>query len=210
VGNISVRGLEQTSEPQIYLSSQQVPDGGMTFFAPKDLVLHVTGNPEVLLPALRRIIHEEDPEQSISNVQTIENIVESQTVSRRIQLRTLSAFACIAFLLAAVGIYGLLSFAVSTRTQEVGIRLALGAKPYDILRMFLHQGLALGIAGAAIAIPLAYIAARGMAALLFRVQPGDPLVYAAAALAVIVLTLIGSVGPAVRAASVNPAIVIRD
>ncbi|HEY1403021.1 MAG TPA: chromate transporter [Pyrinomonadaceae bacterium] len=210
VGDISTRGLERSSEPQIYLPSQQVPDGGLPAFAPKDLVVHTAGNPASLAPALRHIIHEADPEQSISDVRPLEDIVLSETDSRRIQLRVLGAFTLIAFLLAAVGIYGLLSFTVSTRTQEVGIRLALGAKPRNILSMFLRQGLVLGVAGVVVGVPLAYLAARSMGALLFGVQPDDLLIYTGASLLVLLMTLLGSLGPAIRAARVNPAICIRS
>ncbi len=210
VSDISTRGLERTSEPQIYLSSQQVPNGGLPAFAPKDLVVRASSNPASLAPALRRIIHEVDPEQSISDVRLLEDIILSQTESRRSQLRVLGAFTIIAFLLAAVGIYGLLSFAVSTRTQEVGVRLALGATPGNILSMFLRRGLTLGVGGLLIGVPLAYLATRSIGALLFNVEPNDLAIYAGASLLVLVMTLVGSFIPAVRAARVNPAISIRN
>ena len=112
----------------------------------------------------------------------LEEVVASQTAPRWAQLRVLGAFAAIAFLLAAVGIHGVLSFAVSTRTQEVGVRMALGATRWNILLMFLRQGLVLGVGGVVIAMPLAYGAARGMTSLLFGVHPGDPSIYVAASL----------------------------
>jgi predicted permease len=210
VADIAVRGLERSSEPQVYLPSQQVPDGILPWYAPKDLVIRAAGDPVALAPALRRIIHQADPEQDISDVKLLEDIVESETASRRAQLRVLGAFAIIAFLLAAVGIHGLLSFAVSTRTQEVGVRIALGATRRDILGMFLRQGLALGVAGIAFAAPIAYISARGMASLLFGVQPADSAIYATAALLALAMTLAGSLHPALRAAGVDPAITIRS
>lgn len=168
------------------------------------------GDPVALASALRRVIRQADPEQAVTDVQLLDDIVASETASRRTQLRVLGAFAIIAFLLAAVGIHGLLSFAVSARTQEVGIRLALGATRSDILEMFLGQCLILGIAGIALAAPLAYLAARGMSSLLFGVQPGDSTIYAAAALLALVMTLAGSLRPALRAAGVDPAITIRS
>jgi predicted permease len=210
VADISVRGLERPSEPQIYLSSQQVPDGVLPWYAPKDLVIRAEGNPVALAPALRRIVHEADAEQSIEDVQPLESIVAGETATRRAQLRVLGAFAAIAFLLAAVGIHGLLSFAVSARTQEVGVRIALGATRSDILGMFLRQGLALGAAGIAFAAPIAYISARGMTSLLFGVQPADSAIYAAAALLALAMTLAGSLRPALRGAGVDPAITIRS
>ncbi|HEY4426429.1 MAG TPA: ABC transporter permease [Pyrinomonadaceae bacterium] len=210
VGDISTRGLERTSEPQIYLPSQQVPDGGLTAFTPKDLVVRASSNPATLAPMLSQIIHDVDPEQSVSDVRLLEDIVQSETESRRSQLRVLGAFTIIAFLLAAVGIYGLLSFAVSTRTQEVGVRLALGATPGNILSMFMRRGLILGVGGLVVGAPLAYVAARGMGALLFNVEPDDLLIYGGVSILVLVMTLVGSFGPALRASRVNPAISIRN
>jgi predicted permease len=206
-GDVAVRGLEQASVPQAYFPSDQQP--GLEFYAPKDLVIRAPGNPAALAPALRKIIHGVNPEQAVSDVRLLEDIVASQTASRRVQFRVLATFAGIAFLLAAVGIYGLLSFAVSMRTQEVGVRMALGAERQEVLAMFLRQGLALGLAGVMMAVPLAYAAGRGMTSLLFGVQPGDPLIYTAAALLALLMTLSGSLRPALRAASVDPAIAIR-
>ena len=188
----------------------QVPDNWLPCFAPKDLVVKTaSGNSMALAPTLRRIIHDADPEQAISDVQSLENIVTSETATRRAQLRVLGAFTAIAFLLAAVGIHGLLSFAVSSRTQEIGVRMALGASRSNVLGMFLRQGLGLGVAGVVLAVPLGYAAARGMTSLLFGVQPQDPMVYAAAALLALVMTLTGSLRPGMRAAAVDPAITIR-
>jgi putative ABC transport system permease protein len=179
------------------------------YYAPKDLMVRASGDATALVPALRRIIREVDPEQAVSNVRLLEEIVSAQTAPRRNQLFVLAAFAAAAFLLAAVGIYGLLSFTVSARTQELGIRVALGAARSSILTMFLRQGLMLGAIGVLLAVPLAYAAARGMSALLFGVQPGDPLIYASAAGLAMVMTLVSSLYPALRAAVINPATTIR-
>lgn len=211
VGDVAVRGLEQSPLPQDYFSAKQIPRG-LGFYAPKDLVVRVSNeksDPLTLVPALRQIIRSANPEQAISDVQLVEQIVDSQTEGRRAQLRVLGVFAGIAFLLAAVGIHGLLSFAVSSRTREVGVRVALGARRSDILSMFLRQGGLLGLGGIAIAIPLAYAAARSMTTLLFGVQPGDPWIYLAAASLALIMTIAGSLRPSLRAASTDPAIAIR-
>jgi putative ABC transport system permease protein len=210
VGDISVRGLERTSEPQVYLSSQQVSDGALSFFSPKDMVVRTSGNPTALATAIRGIVHEVDPDQPVSSVRTLEDVLRLETESRRSQLNVLGSFALIATLLAAIGIYGLMSFTVSNRTQEVGVRLALGAQPRSILTMFLRRGLLLGILGVVIGVPLAYFAARGMAAILFGVKPGDPLIYVGASLLAVAMALAGSFWPARRASNVDPAISIRN
>jgi predicted permease len=207
-GDVAVRGLEAASLPQLYLSWQQIPSP-LVFYAPRDLVIRASGNVTALVPTLRSIIRRANPELAITDVRLVEEIVTSQTSSRRVQLQVLGTFAGVAFLLAAVGIHGLLSFAVTSRTREIGIRMALGAARGNVLSMFLRQGLVLGLAGITIAIPLAYIAARGMTSLLFGVRPEDPVVYAVAALLALAMTLTGSLRPGMRAAAVDPAITIR-
>ena len=161
------------------------------------------------MPALRTIIHDADPEQAVSNVRLLEEVVAAQTAPRRDQLIVLGTFTAIAVLLAAVGIHGLLSFTVSARTQELAVRVALGAARRDILGMFLRQGLTLGAVGVLVALPVAYAAARSMSALLFGVEPGDPLVYASASLLAMIMTLASSFRPALRASIIDPAVTIR-
>jgi predicted permease len=207
-GDVAMRGLEQASLPQVYLSWEQIPPG-LVFYAPKDLAIRTMGDPLALAPQVRRIIRAASPEQAVSDIRQLETIVDSQTATRRAQLHVLGTFAGIAFLLAAVGIHGLLSFAVSSRTREVGVRMALGAGRGNILSMFLRQAVLLSAIGVALAIPLAYAAARAMTALLFGVEPGDPFIYASAALLALAMTLVGSLRPAVRAACVDPAVTIR-
>lgn len=210
VGDVAVRGLERASLPQAYFSYDQLQVSAIgNYYAPKDLVVRSGGDLMALVPALRTIIKEVSPDQAMSDIEPLEGIVASQTGARREQLRMLGAFAAIAFLLAAVGIHGLLSFTVSARTQEIGIRLALGAVRGQVLGMFVRQGLLLGIAGIVVALPLAYFAAQSMSALLFGVTPNDPITYGAAATVTLLMTLIGSLQPAVRAAVIDPAITMR-
>jgi predicted permease len=208
VGDVAVRGLETSSLPQIYFSSDQVPPG-LAFYAPKDLVIRANASPMTLVPAVRRIIHEANPDQAISDVQLLDDLVAAQTATRRAQLRVLGGFAGIAFLLAAVGIRGLISFAASARTREVGVRIALGAARADILRMFLRQGLLLAAGGVAAGLPLAFLVGRAIKSLLFGVEPGDPAIYASAAVLALAMALAGSLRPAIRAAAVDPVISIR-
>jgi predicted permease len=209
VGDIRARGLERTSEPQVYLSSKQDPDGGFTFYAPKDLVIHSTQPPESLVPAIRQIIHNADPEQPISDIRTMEDVLAGETESRTIQMRVLVVFTGVAIVLAGLGLYGLLAFMVSMRQQEFGIRLALGAGPGDLFKMVLLQGIKLAVAGLLPGLALAYIAARLLESLLAGVQPADALTFSGAAALCLVTTLLGTLFPALRAVRADPTAVMR-
>jgi predicted permease len=204
VGDVRVRGLERTSEPQVYLPYQQVPDGWMTWYPPKDLVVRASGNAAALAPALRRIVREADPEQPISDVQTLTDIVEAETGARSVQLTVLGAFAAIAFLLAGIGIHGLLSFAVSQRTQEIGVRVALGATRSRIIAMILGQGLGLAVAGIGIGAAAALSAGQALQSILAGVKPGDAAAFLSAGLLAVTMVAAGSLIPALRAVRVDP------
>ena len=209
VGDIRARGLERTSEPQVYLSSKQDPDGGFTFYAPKDLVIHSMQPAESLVPEIRQIIHKADPEQPISNIRTMEDVLAGETESRTIQMRVLVVFTGVAIVLAGLGLYGLLAFMVSMRQQEFGIRLALGAGPGDLFTLVLLQGAKLAVAGLVPGLALAYIAARLLQSLLAGVQPADALTFSAAAALCLITTLLGTLFPALRAVGADPTAVMR-
>ncbi len=209
VGNVRVRGLERESEPQVYLPYRQVEDGWYIFYSPKDLVIRSALEPGALMPLVREIVRRADPQQPISDVRTMSDIVDSQTASRTLQVRVIAAFAAIAFLLAGVGIHGVLSFAVSQRTPEIGVRIALGARGADILAMILRQGVLLAAAGVLPGAALAYAAGRSMQALLAGVQPGDLATFLSAAVLAAVMTVAGCMLPAMRAVRVDPLIAMR-
>jgi predicted permease len=209
VADIHARGLERTSEPQVYLSYKQDADDGFTFYAPKDLVIYSKQSPDTLLPAVRLIIHQADPEQPISNVRTIADVVAGETQSRTIQMRVLMTFTAVAIFLAGLGIYGLLSFAVTMRQQEFGVRMALGAQKADIFKMVFRQGAALAFAGLLPGLGLAYLAARLLQSLLAGVQPADRLTLATSAAICLLTALLGSLVPALRAVHADPAAVMK-
>lgn len=208
-GDVRVRGLERDSEPQVYLPYKQVPDGALIFYLPKDLVVRASAGSATLVPALRAIIAGADPQQPISNIRALADVVDAQTAPRRTQLYVLGTFAGLAFLLAGIGIYGLLSFGVSTRSREIGVRMALGATPRSIVGMVLGEGFVLAAVGAALGLAMAYGAGRSLDALLAGVTPTDGPTFAAALAVALLMTLAGSVVPAWRAARIDPAMVIR-
>jgi putative ABC transport system permease protein len=209
VGDIRVRGLEQASEPQVYVAPKQVGDSEVTFYSPKDLAIRSSLSAASLLPEIRRIVRAADPQQPISNVQSMEQIVVNETASRAAQLRVLGVLAAIALLLAGVGLHGLLSFTVSNRTREIGVRVALGAESSRIVRMVAREGVVLALGGLIPGVALAFWAGRAMQALLAGVKPNDPLTFAVAIALCGATVLFGCLRPAIRASRVDPAMALR-
>jgi predicted permease len=208
VGDVRVRGLERSSEPQAYVPWKQA-DNVSAWYAPKDLVVRTTVEPTTLAPALRRIIDEADPSLPVSDVRPLTAIVEEETAPRRLQLWVLGAFGAAAFLLAAVGIHGLLSFAVASRTQEIGVRMALGAGRGNIMSMTMGDGLRLAVIGIVVGFGAAYAAGRLIESLLAGVKPDDWVTFGAAGALALVMTLAGSLLPALRAVRIDPIQAIR-
>jgi len=209
VGDVRVRGLEQESEPQVYLSYQQVPDDNIIGYVPKQLVIRSPLPAASLVPAVRGIVARVDPRQPISAVRPLADVVSAETAPRAIQARVLGLFTLLAFLLAAVGIHGLLAFTVSARAPEIGLRMALGAERREILGLVLGRGATLAGAGVAIGAVLAYAAARGLQGALAGVSPGDPSTFAGAVALSAAMVLLGSLLPALRAMRLDPLKVIR-
>ncbi len=209
VGDVRMRGLEQSSEPQVYLPDLQADPAFLMGYIPKDVVIRSTSSVASLMPEIRRIVREADRLQPISNVQMLSDVVAADTASRAAQLRVLEILAAVALLLATVGIHGLLSFTVSRRSQEIGVRLALGAKPSRILSMFLRDGVVLGLGGLVPGVAIAYAAGRGMQALLVGVSPLDPLTLFASVGLCAAATIVGCLRPALRASRTDPMAALR-
>jgi len=207
--DVLFRGLERISEPQVYLSSKQVADGAIAFYSPKALAIRMTVPPAHLAGAIRDVIRRADPKVPITEMQMLTEMVELETASRSVQVRVLSAFAIVAFVLAAIGIHGLLSFAVSQRVQEIGVRLALGAQSSDILAMIVWRGVLLAIAGIVPGVLLAYAAGRSMEALLAGVRPADGVTLASAIALSFLMTVLGTLAPTVHALRVDPMTALR-
>jgi predicted permease len=209
VGDIRVRGLERTSEPQMYLPAAQAPDPFPGGFDPKELVVRHTGQTPALISAVRQIVRAIDAEQPIADVRTMDDVIAGETASRRGQLQVLGVFAVVAILLSAVGIYGLLAYTVSQRSQEIGVRLALGANPAGVGRMIVADGMRLAVFGLVPGVLGAYAAARGMSALLFGITPSDPATFALAIGVALLTVLAGTLVPAWRAMRLSPMSVLR-
>jgi predicted permease len=210
VDDVRVRGLERASEPQVYLPSGQVDDNQLIGYVPKDLVIRSSVPVEQMLPALRRIIASADPEQPISDVKLLSEILADDTAPRRVQLRLLMILSSLALLIAGVGIHGLLSFAVSQRTQELGVRKALGAQSSTLVGMVMREGLALALFGALAGVAIAILIGRAMSALLFGLSPADPQTILVAVALGLLTALVGCLRPALRAARIDPMTALRE
>lgn len=209
VGDVKFRGLERTSEPQVYIPYGQVPDSSIVNYIPKALVVRTSIPTATLLPQIRAAVNAADAEQPIADVRALEEIVESVTASRSVQARVVAAFALIAFLLAGVGIHGLLSYAVASRRHEFAVRSALGARAGVIVAMVMRQSVLLALAGILPGILLAWAVGRALESLLAGVQPGDPLTFSAAIGLCALMTLAGSLVPVLRAVRIAPANALR-
>jgi ABC-type antimicrobial peptide transport system permease subunit len=193
----------------MYLPAQQIADGRPASFDPKDLVIRHAGDGETLVAAIRAIVRAADPEQPISDVRPMEDVLAGEMAPRRTQLQVLGVLAAVAVVLAGVGIYGLLAYTVAQRSQEIAVRLALGADPARVGRMILADGLRLALMGIVPGVLGAYAAARAMGALLFGVAPGDPVTFAVAAGVAMLMALAGTLVPALRAVRVTPMSALR-
>jgi predicted permease len=209
VGDIRVRGLERSSEPQLYIPADQPPDPIGALYIPKDLVVRTTRADAGLIAAIREVDRNVDPQQPVSNVRMLSDVIGNQTETRRAQLRVLVALSVLALLITAAGIYGLLSFTVSQRDREIGVRLALGANRGSVARMIMSEGVRIALVGVSVGTVVAYFAARALRTLLFGVPPHDPVTLALVALVCFVITVAACARPAWRAAAIQPMAALR-
>jgi predicted permease len=174
------------------------------------LVARAAGDPHAIAGALRAAVRAVDADVPLSDMRTMQEVLEQSVAQRRFQMRLGAAFAATALLLAALGIYGVVSYAVARRTNELGIRMALGAQAHQLYRMVLRQALAPVALGLVLGLAGAFAAGRVLASLLYQVSPRDPELLAAAALLLGAVGLAASFLPARRAVGMNPLDALRD
>ena len=199
VGRVKMEGLDTDSNRvQGYFSFSQVPFGGMT------VIIKGQGDPNQLIAAARNQVRSQDSDQPIYNIRTMDEIRGESVAPQRLNLMLLSIFAGIAFVLAIVGIYGVMSYAVTQRTHEIGIRMAIGAQPGDVFKMILGQGMLLTLIGMVAGLVGAFALTRLMATMLFSIKPSDPLTFAVVAGLLVAVALIACYIPGRRATKVDP------
>jgi putative ABC transport system permease protein len=204
VGRVKMESLSQDSNRvQGYFSYLQLPQSGMT------VVVKGTSDPNQLLASVRQQVKSVDPDQPIYNIRSMQDIRAESIAPERLNLTLLSIFAGIALVLALVGIYGVMSYSVTQRTHEIGIRMAIGAQPRDVFRMILGQGMTLALIGVGLGLIGAFALTRLMATMLFGVEATDPVTFATIAVLLTTVALFACYLPGRRATKVNPMVSLR-
>jgi putative ABC transport system permease protein len=204
VGRVKMDGLSQDSNRvQGYFPFAQIQNGDMT------VILKAAGDPNQLIAAVRQQVRTIDSDQPIYSIRTMDEIRAESVAPERLNLTLLSIFAGIALVLAVVGIYGVMSYSVTQRTHEIGIRMAIGAQPRDVFRMVIGQGMMLALIGVAVGLVGAFGLTRLMTTMLFGVEPTDPATFAAIAVLLTAVALVACYVPGRRATKVDPVVSLR-
>jgi putative ABC transport system permease protein len=203
VRDVKFDGLASASEPAYYLPAPQAPLEDMT------VLVRTSSGPRAVISSLRQAVWAIDANQPLSNINTLEQIVSESIAQPRLNMLLMMLFGGLALLLSAVGIYGLLSYAVTQRTQELGIRMALGANVTDVLKLVLKQGMLLALIGEVIGLAGAFALTRLMSGLLFGVTPTDTTIFAGVVAVLTLTALFACYLPARRATKVDPLVALR-
>jgi putative ABC transport system permease protein len=203
VGDVKHSGLDKQSTPTVYTSYLQIPEMKMS------LVVRTASDPAAMIRAVKNQVYAVDKDQPMYKIRTMEQAVLESQSSPRFNLIMLGIFAAVALLLAAAGIYGVISYAVTQRTREIGIRMALGAERRDVLRLVIAQGTTLTITGVSVGLCAALALTRVMSTLLFGVSATDPAIFVSASLFLAAVAIIASYIPARRAMNVDPTVSLR-
>ena len=196
-------GLDADTPPTMYFPARQVPARAM------NLVVRTAGDPLSLTAALRAPVWAGDRNLAIANLTTMKDLVSSSITQQRFILVLLGCFAALALLLSAIGIYGVMSYAVAQRTHEIGVRIAVGARTEDVLKLVVRSGLKLILIGLGIGLLLAYALTRLMSSLLFGVTPTDPITFAIVSIGLVIVALVACYVPARRATRIDPLVALR-
>ena len=207
VADVRQMGLDEPVKAEMYFPYQQ--QGEYDFYTPRDLAIRTSGDTSNLVASVRQIVREVDPDQPVSNIATMADVLGEEAAPRRMGMIMLVAFAGLALLLASLGIYGVLAYFVTQHTNEIGVRMAVGASPFNILSLVLKKGMGLTLVGVGIGLVVSFALTRLMSSLLFGVNASDPLTFVAVPLVLVTVALVACLIPARRAMKVDPMIALR-
>ena len=202
-----IPGLGVDPQTEMYLPYRQA-DLVLPVFQ-LSVVLRTSGDPLLETSALRSALAGIDPNQPLVKIRTMENNISANAAQPRFRTWLLGIFATLALLLAAVGIYGVMSYSVTQRINEIGIRIALGARPGDVFRIIVGEGLRLALAGVAVGVCVAFAMTRTLRSFLYGISASDPLTYIATAAALTLVAIAACYFPARRATRVDPIVALR-
>jgi ABC-type antimicrobial peptide transport system permease subunit len=205
VGDVHDDGLAAPPPPTFYAYYPQRPRGGW----PLSLVVRTNDDPSAVIALVRRVVHDIRPDVAV-RARTIDQVVAASVADRRFVLGIVIAFAGAALLLATLGVYGIVSFLVTQRTREIGVRVALGAQRQDVLRLIVGDGLRLSLAGIVIGVGASLLFSRLLRGLVFGVSTADPVAFAAVGAILTVVVAAAAYIPGRRATRVNPMDVLRS
>jgi putative ABC transport system permease protein len=203
VADVKHWGFERAVNPEMYLPQKQMVWSGLTYVLATDV------DPVTLTAAVRNELKAVDPDLPLSNVRTIEEVAARSVAARRSSMLLLGVFSGLALVLAAAGIYAVMSQLVALRTSEIGVRMTLGAQPASVMRLVLREGLLQAIAGLAIGLVAGVLVMRAFRSVLFQVNPSDPLTLGAVGLVLLVTATLACLVPARRAMRVDPVQALR-
>ena len=210
VGHVKQRELNEQGRAQIYRPWTQItPKWRANLTRATDMIVKTTVDPVSLIGAIKREIRAIDKDQPIAQVQTLDDKLSDSIAPQRFSLLLLSIFGFIAISLASAGIYGVMSYAVTQRTHEIGVRMALGARPLDVLKMIVRQGMGLVVIGVVLGLAGAFATTRLMTSLLFEVTERDPITFAVVTLVLTIVAFVACYVPARRATKVDPLVALR-
>jgi putative ABC transport system permease protein len=207
VGDVRQSGVTQAARAEVFVPITQAVYAPLT--QTMSLAVRADAEPEALASAVRNAVREIDPAQPVFNVKTMEAVVADSISDRRLNMLLLGIFAAVALTLAVIGIYSVMSYTVSQHTREIGIRMALGARPMDVLKLVVGQGMGLTLVGVALGVAGAFGLTKLMATLLYGVTATDPLTFAAVSALLVVVALLACCVPARRATKVDPMVALR-
>jgi putative ABC transport system permease protein len=203
VREVKYNKLNEEDLPQLYFPHAQAPWRSLS------LVVRTNGDPAALAPSIRQAVHAIDPDLPLTRVQTMRQVIRLRMFESRVYGAMFAVFALVALLLASVGLYGVMSYTVAQRTHEVGVRIALGAPPADVIRLMVVRGARLIGIGLAIGVPAAFLLARVLRGALYGVSASDPVTFVTIAALLSAVALAASYLPARRAARVEPMVALR-